>query len=394
MNIAAVVAEYNPFHLGHEYMLNEVRAAGADGIIAVMSGNFVQRGDCAVADKRARTKAALLCGVDLVLELPLIYAAAGAQRFAGGAAEIIRACGCVDTIVFGSECGDAELIARTAKLVGSDILGERLRPYLDSGMTFAAARQKALCDIDKAASELLGGANDTLAVEYLAALNGSGIKPTAVKRKGANHDGDAADGVCSASKIRQMLLSGDIESAFGYMPYAAADILRKEIDNGHAPATLSRVEIAMLSSLRQMSAEQLALLPDISEGLENRFYNAVREGDSIDSIAAAVKSKRYTLARIRRILLAAYLGISERICNGGVPYIRVLGANETGRKILGIMKKSASLPIVTKAKDLSALDKRAFDVFSLECRATDLYWLMTPKKLPCGKEMTDKIIMI
>lgn len=391
--IAATVAEYNPFHLGHEYMLKQVRDKGFDSIIAIMSGNFVQRGDCAVSDKRSRTKMALACGADLVIELPLPYAMATAQKFAYGAAELIRATGCVDAIAFGSECGDADLISYTANLINGDIT-EQLRPFLDKGMTFAAAREKAIKEIDPMAAKLLRNPNDTLAVEYLSGLKNSAIKPIAIKRIGAKHDGKAENGYCSASEIRRMIRQGETSAAFEYMPDSAADILRKEIYNGLAPADIGTAEIAMISKFRQMSISDIKELSDISEGLENRIASAIKNNVTLDAIAESVKSKRYTMARIRRILLSAYLDVKSTYTCGQMPYIRVLGANETGRKVLSIMKKTASLPVVSRAKEINALDKRAVDMFSLECRSTDLYWLMTPQKMPCGKEMTDAVIMI
>lgn len=393
MKIAATIAEYNPFHLGHEYMLSEVKRMGYDAAVAIMSGNFVQRGDCAIADKRARAKAALLCGADLVIELPLPYATATAQWFAFGAAQIIKSARCIDAIAFGSECGDIRLIKRTANLIDSDI-GDKIKSYLAQGMPFAAAREKTVAEEDDKAAEILKNPNDTLAVEYVLQLKHSGIKSIAIKRVGSAHDGKAKDGYCSASEIRRLLLSGDKESAYRYMPKASAEIIKGEIEKGNAPANIYASENAVISSLRCMNVTELKSLPDISEGLENRILAAIREQTSLDGIAEAIKSKRYTMARIRRILLSAYLGTKSSDLCGEIPYIRVLGANETGRRVMGIMKNTSAIPVITKTKEINGLGKRAADLFLAECRSTDLYWLMTPKKQPCGKEMTDPVIMI
>ena len=392
MKIAAVIAEYNPFHLGHEYMLTTVRNMGYDGIIAVMSGNFVQRGDTAISDKRSRAKMAISCGADLVIELPLPYAVASAQKFAQGSVEIIKGCGIVDAIAFGSECGDVELIKTTADIIANEI-GDELKKQLDKGITFAAAREKAVASIDKKAAAILKSPNDTLAVEYVTALSNSEIKPIAIKRIGAAHDGDAIDGFASASQIRQMLLSGDIEGAAKYMPTAAAEILKEEIESGNAPVDLKRAENAVISHLRRLSVEDIRNLPDVSEGLENRIFDAIRKGISLDEIISKIKSKRYTMARIRRILLLAYLGVSKKDASVSVPYIRILGANQKGRQILKSMKKSATLPIITRTKEVNTLDKQAVNMFSLEGAAADLYWLISPTNKPCGKDMTDPIIM-
>ncbi len=393
MKIAAVVAEYNPFHLGHEYMISSVKNLGFDGVVAVMSGNFVQRGDCAVCDKRARAEMALKNGVDLVVELPVPFATASAERFAYGAAEIIKGMGCVDAIAFGSENGNADLIKKAAEIISSD-LSESIKPYLNAGMTFAAARQKAVESIDSNVSRLLESPNDTLAIEYVAHLSDSEIKPIAIKRIGAAHDGETKDGFASASEIRKMIVSGDRNEFKAYMPESAAEILDGQIGIGLAPADLKNAENSVLSALRQMTADDIAKLPDISEGLENRIASAVRNNISIDGITDEIKTKRYTHARIRRTLLSAYLGITKNDVFGKVPYIRVIGFNEKGKEILSIMKKQATLPIVSRVKEINALDKQAKDMFSLESRTTDLYWLMTPTKMPCGKDMTDSVIMI
>ena len=393
MKIAATIAEYNPFHLGHEYMLKSVKSLGFDGVVAVMSGNFVQRGDCAVCDKRARAKAALQNGADLVVELPVPFATASAERFAYGAAEIIKGMGCVDAIAFGSESGDARIIEKAAKIISGD-LSEAIKPYLSEGMTFAAARQKAVESIDKEAAELLQNPNDTLAVEYVSHLLDSEIKPIAIKRIGAAHDGEVKNGFASASEIRKMIISGHRNEIKKYMPKSAAEIINEKIEKGLAPADLKSAEGAVLSTLRQMTAKDIAKLPDISEGLENRIISAVRGNTSLDEILEEIKTKRYTLARIRRTLLCAYLGITKDYVFGKVPYIRVIGFNQKGREIMNVMKKTATLPIVSRAKEINALDKRAQDMFILESRTTDLYWLMTPTKMPCGKEMTDSVIII
>ena len=393
MKIAAVIAEYNPFHLGHEYMLTKVRNLGYDGIIAVMSGNFVQRGDAAISDKRSRAKMAISCGADLVIELPLPHAVASAQKFAAGAAEIIKGCGIVNAIAFGSECGDVELIKNTAEIIKNDISNE-LKMQLDKGITFAAAREKAVASIDKKAAAILKSPNDTLAVEYVTALGNSKIEPIAIKRIGAAHDGDVIDGFASASQIRQMLVSGDINGALKYMPTSAAETLKSEIESANAPVTFNRAENAIISYLRRLSVEDIKNLPDVSEGLENRIFDAIRKGTSLDDIIAKIKSKRYTMARIRRILLSAYLGISKDNALAPVPYIRILGANQKGRQILNKMKKSATIPIITRTKEVNTLDKQAVNMFSLEGTAADLYWLMSPTNKPCGKDMTDPIVMI
>ncbi len=392
MKVGGIVAEYNPFHHGHAYLVEQMRSAGVTHVVAVMSGNFVQRGDAAICDKQARCEMALEGGVDLVLELPLPYAVATAQRFALGAVGTLAALGGVDELCFGSESGDVKALSEVASVLESEAVTSRMRELLDSGEPFAGARQAAVSAVG-ARSEVLRDPNDTLAVEYIRAITqlGADMTPRAICRKGAAHDGQAVDGIASASVIRQAIIGGDISRVKEWMPSAAFDILQREIEQGRCPADLSRLDAALLVALRKASAQKLADLPDISEGLENRLFRASREFGSVEQILSAVKSKRYTHARLRRILLYALLGLTREVYDTPPQYIRLLGMNSRGRELLSNCKPT--LPILARAKDSQQLNDRGAAIFALECAADDLYGLTLPKAQACGTTLTNGIII-
>jgi predicted nucleotidyltransferase len=394
---AGIIAEYNPFHSGHMYHIEATRAAGATHIVAVMSGDFVQRGEAAVVSKWARAEMALRCGADLVIQLPLPWSAASAQQFALGAVQALDALGCVDMLSFGSESGDLCALQAAAQAADDPDIAQRTRELMSDGRSYACAREHAVRLENPVAADALGRPNDTLAVEYMRALKEicSGIVPFAVTRTGAAHDSSEPEGeTASASHIRSLLLSGRTEDALRYMPPDAAAVLCREIDAGYAPCSLSLAESAVLAHLRRMSAEDFARLPDISEGLENRLYACARDCTSIEDIYSSVKSKRYTHARIRRLVLAAFLGLEKSHSYGGIPYLRVLGMNSRGREILSAAKPLAKLPLITRAKSVFSLDKHACSVFNLECRASDLFALMSPRKKTCGSEQTTGILTL
>lgn len=388
--ISGIVAEFNPLHLGHRYLLQRAGQASPGGVAVVMSGNFVQRGEPAAFYKWPRALAAIQCGADLVLELPVSFAVAGAERFAFGAVSVLDALGCVDNLVFGSECGRVQPLQKIAAVLQGREFQDLLRHRLQPGISFAAARQAAVRELLGSPSDLLNEPNNILGIEYCKALLrlASSMQPQTLQRIGAPHDAQtfATHPFASASQIRGQIFRQEPFS--GSVPAQAAQILQHELDAGRAPASLSAVETAVLARLRTMSREELSQLPDISEGLENRIYSSVRTVVSMEQLIAAVKSKRYSHARIRRILLSAFLGLDRQQLPDSPAYLRVLAFNETGREILRTAKRSARLPLLVNAADADALDKTGKTMFEAECRATDLYSLCTPVKGPCGLDMT------
>ena len=376
MRAFGIICEYNPFHTGHQWQIAELRRRfGEDSaIICAMSGSFAQRGDFAIVRKHVRAEAAVRGGADLVLEVPTPWATASAEGFARGGVAVLAGTGVVDMLCFGSECTDTEKLKRVAAcLTGADF-ADALHTELDKGNSFAAARERAaekLCGVDAA---VLRDANDILGVEYCKALSGTGIVPLALPRRGIDHDGGAAGGFASASYLRERLLTG--ETCGEYLTPDMARLYEAECAVGRAPVTMANAERAMLAKLRTMTEDEFARYDEGNEGLYHRLYDASRTAASIEDLLSTAKTKRYAYARLRRTVLRMYLGIEEVPEN--VPYLRVLACNERGRALLNQMKKSASLPILTKSADVRQLSESAQRLFAIEARATDLYTLAYP----------------
>ncbi|MBQ3104003.1 MAG: nucleotidyltransferase family protein [Oscillospiraceae bacterium] len=380
MQAVGIICEYNPLHLGHAWQISETRRlTGEDtAIVCAMSGNFVQRGEAAIVRKHVRARAAIESGADLVLELPLPWSVSSAERFAYGGVSLLQATGAVSAISFGSESGDLSLLRSAAECMETEAYREALRRHLERGVTYASAAQSAAQELGCTGAALLSEPNNTLAVEYLRAIARCGdlLKPICVLRRGARHDGAEADGIASASAIRQKLLSG--ADADLWMTPAMANLYREEAKLGRAPISLQPAERAILARLRSMTKEEMSLYDEGKEGLSNRIFNAVRSGATAEDILEKAKTKRYPRARLCRTLLWMYLGMipSEMPCE--VPYLRVLACNERGREVLNRMRKTATAPVLVKPADVRNLHPQAQQVFALEAKATDLYTLCYP----------------
>lgn len=391
-----IIAEFNPFHNGHKYIIDSLKADGESTVTVVMSESFVQRGECACVAPPARVRAALMCGADLVLSLPVPYATASAERFAKGGVGVLGGLGCVDTLAFGSESGNTDVLSECAEIITSEEFLPTLENRLSEGLSFPSARQRALRDMyGDAFADALSSPNDILGVEYIKAISSFGFNMgvKAVVRKGVAHDSSEASGnICSASALRGMLQKGEDFKAF--LPEESYRLLVDEIQLNKAPADYKKLELAVLYRLRTMTPDDFREIPDVSEGLEYRLYEAVRTCESLDKILEKIKTKRYTHSRLRRIVLCAFLGIKKSDVSASVPYIRVLGFNKNGARLLSQAKSKATLPVVTKSADVKKLDEHAQRIFELECTARDLFSLSLPSVDICGKEMTDKMIVI
>ena len=394
MKVAGIIAEYNPFHKGHELLIRRARENGATHIVVVMSGNYVQRGEPAVFSHPARVRAALECGADLVLQLPVVYAVSGAQRFARAGVRILDALGCVDELVFGSECGDAEKIVSAARAVYSEKVQELIGAEMEKGITFAAARENALRSVNEEFADIIRTPNNILGVEYAAAIDeiGSSMKPVTFRREGAGHGmSDETDGIASASHIRNLISQGRKWERF--VPGSAAEIFVNEIRMQKAIVNYDKFETAVLFKLRTTDSSQLALAPDVSEGIENRIIAASADSVSLEELYSNAKTKRYTHARIRRIVLCHLLGITENDCRLQVPYIRLLGLNMRGAELMKAAKEAATLPVISKTADIIKADETAKRIFEIECRASDIYSVLHEKTLPCGSEKDFRVIV-
>ncbi len=381
MTAAGIITEYDPLHLGHVHLMAEVRRllGPETGIICVMSGNYVQRGGFAVVGKHARAAAAVQSGADLVLELPVPWALSSAEGFAAGAVELLKSAGNVAHLVFGSESGDAAPLVRLAEALESPAFPPALRRELARGDSFAAARQRAAeCLLPGGDAALLKQPNDILGVEYCKALRGSGIRPLAVPRRGAGHNsGTAGDGFASASAIRALLRRGEEEAALSRMAPAMAAAYREERAAGRAPILLENCERALLARLRFLEEADFAALDGGNEGLYHRFFRAARSAASVAELLEAVKTKRYPLARLRRMVFRAYLGLAPAPPERPA-YLRVLAANGRGTALLAGMRRTASLPVLTKPAAVRRLSEEARRLFELEARADRLGALACP----------------
>ncbi len=385
MSAVGIIAEFNPLHSGHKAVID---AASKDGstVISVISGNFVQRGDTAIIPKTKRAEAALKCGVDLVAELPVCWSMSTAQNFALGGVSQLIGLGC-DEILFGSESDDIELLTETADILASPDFSVLLAEELKKGITFAKAREKAAEKLG-ADADILSNPNDNLGIEYILAAKklGSSIGFRTIKRIGAPHDSDELyEGAVSASLLRTKIKEGNFGFAEKYMPPEIRGLLQKDVISD-----INKIENAILCTLRQLTKEDLKKIPDLSEGLENKIFFSSRVAVSLEELYNMIKSKRYTLARIRRLVLSAFLGIDNSFFLKAPPYVRVLGLSDKGAEHLSVIK--ASLPIITKSTQIKELDSDCQKVFETESRATDLYALSLGNPQPSGAEFTSKFL--
>ena len=382
MAAAGIIAEYNPLHLGHCCQLRRLRALLGEEtpVICAMSGNFVQRGDFALLGKHARAEAAVRSGADLVLEIPLSWACAPAERFAQGGVEVLLGTGLVTDLVFGSESADAGAIRSAAEaLLGPDF-PEALRRELAGPHSFAAARQRALAGlIGEEGAEVLSRPNDILAVEYAKALlrEGSEVHLVPILRQGAGHDQDGGE-YPSAGSIRRMIQEGRRAEALAAMAPAMRELYEAEEARGRAPVFAAGAERAILAQLRRMGEADFLALDAGGEGLGNRLAAAAREAASLEELLDRAKTKRYAYSRLRRLALWAYLGLRPETLPARVPYLRPLAMNQRGRALLAEARRRAALPILTKPADVRRLSPEAQAVFRREVLATDLYTLAFP----------------
>ena len=398
MQVTAIIAEYNPFHNGHKYHIEQtLKKTDNSFIMAIMSPNFVQRGEPALLDKRERARIALLNGADLVVELPTPWATASAERFARGAVYIAHQAGIVNNLSFGCEDDDLAVLEKIARIANDKVYSREIKNYYDEHMcSYPEARVAVIskvlgCDC----SEIMMKPNNILGIEYLKALMSfkSGIKPVGIQRSSAGHDTSAvANNITSAMNIRNLVKTNKDYASF--VPSNSIDIFEKNILNGTFPALYSNLETAVLAHLRKMKPADFASVPDVSEGIEHRIIDAVKTSVSLGEVFDKVKTKRYAHARIRRIILASFLGITSEDVTSLPPYIRVLGLNDNGRMMLKEMKNRFFVPVIMKYSDIKYLDYNAKRVFEIESTATDLYNLALPERRPCGTDMTDEIVYI
>ena len=363
MTVTGIICEYNPLHMGHKKQLGTVRTLMGEnsGIVCLMSGNYVQRGAPAIVDKLCRAKAAVLCGADLVLELPVTVSLSSAEGFAAGGVKILAPF--CDNLCFGAETADRKALWETAECLLHEQFPAALRVQLDKGLSFPAARQAALeqMGLDTA---VLKNPNDILAVEYCKAilLQNASLEILPICRQGDYHDNVPDRDNPSATAVRKQMLSGETWKT--YVPKQAQVCFE-----GAAWHTLEAGERAILARLRTMCDEAFAAVPFGSEGLWRKLMHAVRSEATLEGILCAVKSKRYTRTRLDRMLMCAFLGITQKDMDTTPPYIRVLAFNDRGREILKQARKTGEFI------NIGQIQKNPYQ--KLEDRCSDLYGLFS-----------------
>lgn len=385
MRVAGIIVEYNPLHMGHVHLLGEVRRLlGADtAVICVMSGDFVQRGDFALVRRQARAMAAVQSGADLVLELPLPWAVSSAERFADGGVRTLLSTGVVDTLAFGSECGDGTALKRLAAVLLDGAFFARLRQELQRGDSFAAARQRAAAGlVSPEDAALLERPNNILGVEYCKSLlrQNASAEILTVPRVGAAHDAGIPDPNerASASAIRALLRTGRREEAVSHMAPVMRAVYGAEEAAGRAPVFMESCQRAVLARLRSMEEADFAALDEGNEGLYRRLYGLSRTAVSVEALLGQAKTRRYAYARLRRMVLWAYLGMAPGDVPREIPYLRPLAVNSVGRTLLARMRKTAAVPVLTKPAHVRRLGPAARALFTREAKAADLYALAYP----------------
>ncbi len=391
MKTAAVICEWNPFHRGHQVLLEQMRQSGCTHIVGIMSGHFTQRAEPAFADKYTRAAAALSAGADLVIELPVFFSCFGAQRFALGGIQTAEALGNVEELFFGSESGDLPQLTAVARLLREERFSKALRPFLQQGLSYAAARTEAVRTLSgEACAALLCRPNDSLGIEYISALQAvsSRITPHAVLRTGCGHEELQPQGeFASSSAIRARQKAG--ERWLSFLPEEAGKI----IGNASLPDP-DRLETALLYRLRSMTAEELKHLPEVEEGLEHRLLRALSESTSIEQVLERAKTKRYTHARLKRILLYALLHFCRDDLPQEVPYIRVLGMSQRGQEVLRSAGQTARVPLLLRHKDSLSLSGEARRRYEQDSRCDDIFSLCYEPVLPAGYFRTKGIVRV
>jgi len=383
MKILGIVAEYNPFHNGHLYHLQKaLEASNADATIAVMSGNFIQRGEPALLDKFTRADIAVKNGIDLVIELPLYYSVATAEKFAFGAVKLLSECG-VNNIAFGVENNDIEKLNSITDILIKEPVNykEELKKQLDLGLSYPEARSNAVSKILGISNNILNKPNNILAIEYLKALKtiNSSITPILLDRVDSGYyDTDSNTNILSATGIREKLKNN--EDVDVYLP-------SNTLENMYKPVFLENFEENIIYALRKMSLEDLKELPDVTEGLENRIFYAIQNSKSLEELLNNIKTKRYPLTRIKRILISALLDMSKTNLNtfdksGGPQYIRVLSFNQKGQELLSTITSTTSLPVVTSVnKFFENSNEIQEEMILSDILATNIYTMATEDKI-------------
>ena len=403
--VVGIIAEYNPFHNGHAYHIQKTKEqTGADFVVAVITGNFTQRGNTSVINKWEKTKMAINGGVDLVIELPTIYSISSAENFSSGAIKILNNIGIVDSISFGMEADDISSLNNIANVLLSEPqeYTSLLKAELQKGSSYPKAREIALMmylnDI-KRYSNILNGSNNILAIEYLKALKKqrSNLIPIGVKREKVYYNSTKIiDEYASATGIRSLLLRNQLEEIRKVVPSTTLSILLNNIREGTYVLDLTAYGAEILYKLRAMSIQEIANLPDVSEGLENLIKDVSNKTNNLIDLINGIKSKRYTQTRIQRILLYALLGITKKDMEYSkkiVPYVRILGCSENGKILLSQINNKAKIITSLKKFEKTNKNKKIARMLEIDKKATNIYTLGYKRNSVANLDYTKGLIL-
>ena len=403
--VVGIIAEYNPFHNGHIYHIQSTKEkTGADFVIAIMTGNFTQRGSTSVVNKWEKTKMALNGGVDLVIELPTVYSISSAENFASGAIKILDKLGIVDTISFGMEASDISDLNNIANVLYSEPQEYKdiLKYELKKGESYPKARENALMvylnDI-KRYGGILKGSNNILSIEYLKALKKykSNIIPVGIKREKVYYNSTKIiDEYASATGIRSLLLGNQIEEIRKVVPGTTFNILLNNLREGNAVLDLTAFGSEIIYKLRIMTVKEIANLPDVSEGLENLIKETANKTNNLIELINGIKSKRYTQTRLQRILLCALLGITKKdveLSKKIVPYVRVLGCSDNGKMLLSQINNKVKVITSVKKFENVNKNKKLARLLEIDKQATNIYTLAYKRNSKANLDYTKGLIL-
>ena len=385
MKVAAIITEYNPFHNGHKYQVDKIRELLGDdtAIVAIMSGNFTQRGELAIADKTIRAKAAVECGVNLVLELPFPYSMSSAEFFSRAGVAIANKIGVVDYLVFGSESGNITELSDIASIMLSSEYQLTL-DTIQNDNEYRSLGYPELCEI--ALSRVYGkeltrnffSPNNILGIEYIKALNslGSDIIPITIKREGSGYLDliNPMSEFQSASAIREEILEGNI-SALDFIPENAKNAYLEALKEGKFPSDISKLDLAIISFFRLNSPSADCEIHDAAGGLYNRLCEMSAEATSISNLTRLTETKKFTSARIRRTIWNSYFGVTSSVVRSLPSYTQVLAMDTLGRSVLKRIKKESDFPIITKPSSFKDLSDDVIMAKNLSNKADSVYAL-------------------
>ena len=407
--VLGIVGEYNPFHNGHLYHLEESKKmTSSNYTVAVISGNFTQRGSTAIIDKWSRAEMAIKNGIDLVIELPVLYATSSAENFADGAIKILDSLKVVDYVSFGAETSDIDVLNNFADILYKEPLKYRsfLTHELKKGISFPKARENALLmylNGNRKYINVLSSPNNILGIEYIKALkkHKSNIKPISIARFETGYNDVTYSGnIASATAIRNIVKNGGFDALRKLLPNSSYSVLIDSIKQGHIVPDLSVFEKQIIYNLRSMFPEEIAELAEVSEGLEHSLKNAADSCNTLEDLLSKIKSKRYTSTRLQRILLYALLNITKKdieLSKKTMPYIRVLGLNKRGKFLISeIAKANPKLEIVTSVKKFvdKTTNKNMKYMIEKDIWATDVYTLGYQFDSCSNLDFTKKILTL